>query len=163
MARGRISLHQQLLQRSDYPEIKQNVMTMRNPTAYLAKEFNCTILTAKKTCEAIRNGLTPTNFVDYEALSKAFLEKVEMRFQNSEVKMSVFAEISKDIDFLPIEAAIRVFEKLSQLVCCTKDKETICYAVKYLIQGKYYERVFSNPIPPRLKARTLELITRCVV
>jgi hypothetical protein len=160
---GRISLHQQLLQRPDYPEIKQNVITMHNPAAYLIKQFNCSSITAKKTCEAIINGLVPTNFIDYEADAKKFLEEVENLVQQSAISTNVFSEINKDIDSLPIGTAVRVFEKLSTMVCCTKDKDTIAYAVKYLIRDKYYERIFNITTPSKLKARTLELVTRCVV
>ena len=167
MARGRKSLHSQMRTLSDYQQIVEIVKTAHAPHKYLMERFACTALTAKKACDEIR-GIVPVSDktvqeqINNKTTAAMFLEEIDKMFAAPNINTQIFVAVGERIENLSLTVLKEVFQSLSTFVC-TGDKDSSVYAVKYLIQVKYYERVFGQPAPDHIKAKTNGAVARCAI
>jgi hypothetical protein len=167
MARGRKSLHSKLRMQPDYQQIVEMVKTIHAPHKHIMERFGCSAPAAKKACDEIR-GIIPVSdkAVQEENNTKTsvamFLEEIGKMLAASDDTAQIFVTVGERVDKLSMRVLKEVFQSLSTFVC-TGDKDSTVYAVKCLLQVKYYEKVYGQPAPDHVKAKANGAVARCAI
>jgi sugar-specific transcriptional regulator TrmB len=165
----RISLFQKLKTRKDFKEICKRLELSNNKIRYIEDCFSCGNLTARRCVDEYYihvNGtgeyVKPSKDVIDEAKGHTFVSNVEVKLEK-EPSLVNLLKLGNEEELLEfsVNSLKFIFNYFSDKKATVDSKIKLIAGIKYLIQSKYYEKVFKVKMPEKLISRTEKILREC--
>lgn len=163
----RITLATKLKKTGEFENASRLVKSVGKPVKLIQDKYNVTYATAKKFVDEV-HGFTPLTKEHIEpeedknsAIAKLFVKDLDrIVYQNPFIK--TLLDFGNRLETFNINILIEVYKILSENTPASNvPKYCFVKAIKYIIQKRFYSKVFGCDMPLRLEDKTQEYIAVC--